>query len=53
MTYEELMDIANIWVEAALNLTSRDLRMMGKLVGAQNRLNQAPQEAESPKLALV
>ena len=53
VTYEELMDIANIWVEAALNLTSRDLRMMGKLVGAQNRLNQKPQEPESPKLALV
>jgi len=53
VTYEELMDIANIWVEAALNLTSRDLRMMGKLVGAQNRLNQKPQEPELPKLALV
>jgi len=53
VTYEELMDIANIWVEAALNLTSRDLRMMGKLVGAQNRLKQKPQEPESPKLALV
>lgn len=53
VTYEELMDIAHIWVEAALNLTSRDLRMMSKLVGAQNRLNQKPVEAESPKLALV
>lgn len=53
VTYEELMDIAHIWVEAALNLTSRDLRMMSKLVGAQNRLNQKPVEPESPKLALV
>lgn len=53
VTYEELIDIANIWVEAALNLTSRDLRMMGKLVSAQNRLNQRSQEPESPKLALV
>jgi DSF synthase len=53
VTYEELTDIGNIWVEAALNLTSRDLRMMGKLVGAQNRLRQASQEPELPKLAVV
>ncbi len=38
LTYEELMDVAEIWVDAALNLTQRDLRMMSKLVGAQNRL---------------
>ncbi len=38
LTYEELIDIAEIWVDAALNLTPRDLRLMGKLVGAQNRL---------------
>ncbi len=50
LTYGELMDVANIWVDAALNLTSRDLRMMGKLVGAQNRLK--PTKA-SPALALV
>ena len=53
VTYEELMDIAHIWVEAALNLTSRDLRMMGKLVGAQNRLQQKGEEPPAPKLALV
>ncbi len=41
LTYEELIDIAEIWVDAALNLTSRDLRLMGKLVGAQNRLGEA------------
>ena len=38
ITYEELMDVAEIWVDAALNLTGRDLRMMSKLVDAQNRL---------------
>ena len=50
LTYDELMDVAEIWVDAALNLTSRDLRMMGKLVGAQNRLKPAK---DSPALALV
>ena len=42
LTYEELIDIAEIWVDAALNLTPRDLRLMGKLVGAQNRLKATP-----------
>ncbi len=51
LTYDELMDVAEIWVDAALNLTSRDLRMMGKLVGAQNRLKAA--KDSSPALALV
>ncbi len=50
LTYEELMDVAEIWVDAALNLSKRDLRMMGKLVGAQNRLKPAQ---DSPSLALV
>jgi DSF synthase len=37
VTYEELIDITRIWVEAALRLTSRDLRMIERLVQAQNR----------------
>ncbi len=45
LTYEELIDIAEIWVDAALNLTPRDLRLMGKLVGAQNRLKATPAPA--------
>jgi DSF synthase len=38
VTYEELMDIVEFWVDAAMRLTSRDLRMMSKIVAAQNRL---------------
>jgi len=41
VTHRELMDIARIWVEAALALGPRDLRMMERLVGAQNRLSTA------------
>lgn len=37
LSYEELHDVVEIWVEAALRLTSRDLRMMQKLVKAQER----------------
>lgn len=34
--YDELMDITKIWVDAAMRLTKKDLRMMQKLVGAQD-----------------
>ena len=39
LSYQELLDIVEIWVEAAMRITSRDLRMMSHLVSAQNRLN--------------
>ncbi|OQX57994.1 MAG: hypothetical protein B5M52_06240 [Helicobacteraceae bacterium 4484_230] len=35
--YDELMDITRIWVDAALRLTKKDLKMMQKLVDAQNQ----------------
>lgn len=34
--YQELMDVAEIWVDAALRLESRDLRMMERLVARQS-----------------
>ena len=37
VTYDELLDITKIWVDAALNLTKRDLRMMERLVSAQDK----------------
>ena len=36
ITYQELLDITTIWVEAALRLEKRDLRMMERLVSRQN-----------------
>lgn len=33
--YQELEDITTIWVDAALRLTGRDLRLMDRLVNAQ------------------
>jgi DSF synthase len=36
VSHQELVDIANIWADAALDLTERDLRMMERLVNRQN-----------------
>ena len=38
ITYGELMDGAHIWVEAALRLGPKDLRLMERLVKAQERI---------------
>ncbi|MDY6981201.1 MAG: crotonase/enoyl-CoA hydratase family protein [Pseudomonadota bacterium] len=43
VTHQELIDITELWVDAALRLTSRDLRMMSRIVAAQNRLE--PEES--------
>jgi DSF synthase len=45
LTYQELLDVVEIWVDAALRLTTRDLRMMTKLVAAQQRLEVSEQGA--------
>jgi DSF synthase len=37
LTREELMRVVAIWADAALRLTERDLRLMERLVRAQNR----------------
>jgi DSF synthase len=36
ITYQELMEVASLWVDAALRLTSRDLKLMQRLVSRQN-----------------
>ncbi len=37
VSYEELVDVTHRWVEAALQLTETELRVMQRLVRAQNR----------------
>jgi len=37
VTLDELIDVVDIWAEAALNLTEADLRKMDRLCSAQNR----------------
>jgi DSF synthase len=36
ITYDELIDITNMWVDSAMHLEARDLRMMERLVKRQN-----------------
>jgi len=38
VTYQELEEIAMIWVDAALNLRDRDLRIMDRLIRSQNKV---------------
>ena len=37
VTKEELVHITGVWVEAAMRLTERDLKMMERLIRAQER----------------
>jgi DSF synthase len=37
ITYDELMRVVGVWADAALRLTDRDLRLMERLVRAQDR----------------
>jgi DSF synthase len=37
LTYEELRDVVDIWLDAAMDLGEHDLRKMTRLVGAQGR----------------
>lgn len=39
LSYEELRNVTDIWVDAALNLRARDLRMMERLVKRQTARN--------------
>ncbi len=41
ISYQELMGIAMLWVDRSLKLSDKDLRIMERLVKAQNQLNRA------------
>ena len=40
--FSELLDVVRIWVDAALRLTNRDLKLMQRLVSRQNGLGEPP-----------
>ncbi|MEC5217012.1 DSF synthase [Actimicrobium sp. GrIS 1.19] len=57
ISYEELMGITEVWVDAALRLQDKDLKMMGRLVRSQLRQQEArrngmPMVEEDLELAL-
>lgn len=51
IVYQELIDIAKIWVEAALNLKEKDLRVMDYFVAAQEKLFAQPAPAPQRNVA--
>ena len=46
VTLEELDRIVQVWADACLQLRDRDIKVMQRLVAAQDRLQSAPQAAE-------
>ena len=38
ISYDELIDVAKIWTDAAFKLSDKDLKVMGRLINRQNRL---------------
>lgn len=43
LDFDELLDVVSIWSDAALRLTSRDLKLMQRLVSRQNGIGSAAQ----------
>jgi DSF synthase len=43
ITFDELLDVVQIWTDAALRLNLRDLKLMQRLVSRQNGLNEPGQ----------
>jgi DSF synthase len=45
VSHSEMRAVVEIWVDAALKLESRDLRMMARLARAQDRINNVDDDA--------
>jgi DSF synthase len=43
VTHQELMDITTVWVDAALKLNEKDLKVMDRFVRSQEKLFLQPQ----------
>ncbi len=43
LTYQELIDITTVWVDAALNLNEKDLKVMDRFIRSQEKLFVSPQ----------
>ena len=43
LAYQELIDITTVWVDAALNLNEKDLKVMDRFVRSQEKLFLQPQ----------
>ncbi|HEX4986440.1 MAG TPA: crotonase/enoyl-CoA hydratase family protein [Burkholderiales bacterium] len=47
LDYDELLGVVEVWVDTALNLSSRDLKLMQRLVSRQNDLHPVPGQEDS------
>lgn len=52
LTHEELVRVVEVWADAALRLSDRDLKMMDRLVRAQQRI-QAPERSANNVVPLA
>jgi len=50
ISYEELLDITNVWADAALRLEEKDLKMMSRLARSQFRRIEGGAAAEVPEV---
>jgi DSF synthase len=48
ITYDELLNIANIWVDAALRVEEKDLKLMSRLGRSQVRRTESPAAERAP-----
>jgi DSF synthase len=47
LTYQELIDITTVWVDAALKLNEKDLKVMDRFVRSQEKLFLQPPVQQS------
>lgn len=47
VSHSEMLAIVDVWVDAAMKLETRDMRMMARLVRAQDKLSSATSEEEA------
>ncbi len=53
VTYKELMDITGIWVDAALKLSARDLKVMDRFVRSQEKLFRESEKTQCSVAAIL
>ncbi len=49
LTHQELLDVVEIWLDAAMRLTARDLRLMTQITQAQDQLEVSEDETLAPQ----
>src|SRR6185369_4584037 len=47
LDFEELLGVVEVWVDTALSLSGRDLKLMQRLVSRQNDLRPTPRQEDS------